>query len=91
MVRGWPVLIQDSEDGVIGCYPLAVGEGRCRAEADVRSSPGATRMYSLMMGARRSMGTSSSFTLRRRPLMIWASPEARTFFAHSHSPSIDTR
>jgi len=39
MVRGWPVLIQDSEDGVIGCYPLAVGEGRCRAEADVRSSP----------------------------------------------------
>jgi hypothetical protein len=31
MVRGWPVLIQDSEDGVIGCYPLAVGEGRCRA------------------------------------------------------------
>src|SRR6516164_3516334 len=39
MARGWPVLIQDSEDGVIGCYPLAVREGRCSAEADVRSSP----------------------------------------------------
>ena len=24
---------------MVGCYPLAVGEGRCRAEADVRLSP----------------------------------------------------
>ena len=39
MARGWLVLIQNSEDGVVGCYPLAVGEGRCRAEADVRLSP----------------------------------------------------
>ena len=36
---GWLVLIQDSEDRVIGCYPLAVREGRCGAEADVWSSP----------------------------------------------------
>jgi hypothetical protein len=39
MVRGWPVLIEDSEDGVIGCYPLAVCEARCDAKADMRSSP----------------------------------------------------
>ena len=39
MVRGWPVLIQDSEDGVIGCYPLAVCEGRYDAKADMQSSP----------------------------------------------------
>ena len=39
MARGWLVLIQNSEDGVIGCYPLAVCEGRCDAKADMRSSP----------------------------------------------------
>ena len=39
MARGWPVLIQDSEDGVIGCNPLAVCKGRCDAKADMRSSP----------------------------------------------------
>src|SRR5690348_11458722 len=40
MAREWPVLIEDSEDGVIGCYPLAVCEGRYGADADVRSSSG---------------------------------------------------
>jgi hypothetical protein len=39
MARGRPLLIQNSEDRVIGCYPLAVREGRCGAEADMRSSP----------------------------------------------------
>jgi hypothetical protein len=39
MARGRPLLIQNSEDRVIGCYPLAVCEGRCGAEADMRSSP----------------------------------------------------
>jgi hypothetical protein len=39
MSRDWSVLIQDSEDRVIGCYPLAVCEGRCGAEADMRSPP----------------------------------------------------
>src|SRR5215472_3439033 len=38
MARVWPALIQDSEDGMVGCYPLAVREGRCGAEADMRSS-----------------------------------------------------
>ena len=36
---GWSVLIQNSEDRVIGCYALTVCEGRCGAEADVWSSP----------------------------------------------------
>ena len=39
MAVDWPVLIQDSEDGVSGCYPLAVREGCAGAEADMRSSP----------------------------------------------------
>ena len=39
MAQGWPVLIQNSEDRVIGCYPLAVCECRSGAKADMRSSP----------------------------------------------------
>ena len=38
MAPGWPVLIQNSEDRVIGCHPLALCEGRCGIKADVWSS-----------------------------------------------------
>jgi hypothetical protein len=38
MASGCAVLIQDSEDRVIGCHLLVVCEGRFGAEADMRSS-----------------------------------------------------
>jgi hypothetical protein len=60
-----PVLIQNPEDRVIGCYPLAVCEGRCGAETDVRSSSG--RETDVLLDDGRSMVDGHLFELHLAP------------------------